>query len=220
MSGLFIESATLEGIHWNSGIFVHFLESHKQLKKLHLNSVSTEIFERNHLDRINFDGLEELFVEEIEFEEPKDLQNFCGFLRKLRSLRHLKLYITINLTLLKVILNELPMLKTLDFGPTQIQPIPELNKLRKNFQIGNFVIASFNAEPTIKTLLPLLLNLKNANVPEFPIELLPDYMRVLSKNDPKLDIHWIRIKILKFWALLFFSILSFFLSALLLLPYS
>jgi hypothetical protein len=176
LSGLNIESATLEGIQWASEIFAQFLESQKQLKKLHLNSVSTRIFEGNHLDRINFDELEELFVEDIEFEEPKDLQNFCGFLKKLRSLRILKLYIKIDLALLKVVLNELPMLKSVDFGPARIQPIPELNYLSKNFEIEKFAVASFNAEvfPTIKTLLPLLPNLKNINVSECRIELLLD----------------------------------------------
>jgi hypothetical protein len=183
MSGLIIESATLKGIYWNSGTFAHFLESHKQLKKLHLNSVSTGIFEKKYLVRINFDGLEELFVEGMEFEEPKDLQNFCDFLKKLRSLRILKLYIKIDLALLKVILNELPMLRTLDFGPARIQPIPKPNNLRKNFEIENFAVASFNAEvfPAIKTLLPLLPNLRNINVSECPIELLPDVLRDLSK---------------------------------------
>jgi hypothetical protein len=189
MSGLIIESATLERIHGKSDTFAHFLESHKQLKKLHLNSVSTEIFEKKYLVRINFDGLEELFVEGIEFEEPKDLQNFCGFLKKLCSLRILKLYIKIDLALLKVILNELPMLKSVDFGPARIQPIPELNYLSKNFEIENFAVASFNAEvlPAIKTLLPLLPNLRIVNVSECPIELLPDALRVLSKNKPTLN---------------------------------
>jgi hypothetical protein len=189
MSDLIIESATLKGIHWNSGTFAHFLESHKQLKKLHLNSVSTEIFEKKYLVRINFDGLEELFVEEMEFEEPKDLQNFCGFLKKLRSLRILKLYITIDLALLVVILNELPMLKSVDFGPARIQSISKPNYFRKNFQIVNFAVASFNAEvlPAIKTLLLLLPNLRIVNVSECPIELLPDAMRVLSKNKPTLN---------------------------------
>jgi hypothetical protein len=188
MSGLITECVALKGIHWNPDTFAHFLESHKQLEKLHLNSVSTEIFEKKYLVRINFDGLEELFVEDIEFEEPRDLQNFCGFLRKLRSLRHLKLYIKIDLTLLKVVLNELPMLKSVDFGPARIQPIPKPNYFRKNFQIVNFAVASFNAEvfPAIKTLLPLLPNLKVVNVSECPIELLPDTLRVLSKNKPKL----------------------------------
>ncbi len=88
-----------------------------------------------HLDRINFDELEELFVEDIEFEEPKDLKIFCGFLRKLRSLRHLKLYIKIDLVLLKVILNKLPMLRTLDFGPARIQPIPS-TLLQQIFKSG------------------------------------------------------------------------------------
>jgi hypothetical protein len=189
MSGLIIESATLKGIYWNSATFVHFLESQKQLKKLHLNSVSTGIFEKKYLVRINFDGLEELFVEGIEFEEPKDLQNFCGFLKKLRSLRILKLYITIDLALLKVILNELPILKSVDFGPARIQPIPEPNNLRKNFEIEYFAVASFSAEvfPAIKTLLPLLPSLRNINVSECPIELLPDVLRDLSKYISTLD---------------------------------
>jgi hypothetical protein len=196
LSGLSIESATIDRIQWTSKIFAQFLESQEQLKKLHLNSVSTGIFEGKHLDRIHFDGLEELFVEGMEFEEPKDLQNFCGFLKKLRSLRILKLYIEIDLALLKVILNELPMLKSVDFGPARIQPIPKPNYLSKNFEIENFAVTSFNAEvfPAIKTLLPLLPNLKVVNVSECPIELLPD----------PLDTTRIRLALLTYLTLLLF----------------